>query len=145
MAVELFLPLIPKFPDNALLNEILALSYYHKGDLLKARLTFSNQQALPLRVSIWTVGRYIFHYYHGDKNLLPLLLDHLEKLQSEKWIQPTILALINFHLGHEAQAIQYLAQAYEERDFGLKHIISEPHWDLFRSHPTVIEVLHQVL
>ncbi len=143
-AIDLFLPLIPKFPDNALLNEILALSYYHKGDLLKARLTFSNQQALPLRVSIWTVGRYIFHYYHGDKNLLPLLLDHLEKLQSEKWIQPTILALINFHLGHEAQAIQYLAQAYEERDFGLKHIISEPHWDLFRSHPTVVEVLHQV-
>lgn len=140
-AIELFLPLIPKFPDNALLNEILALSYYYQGDLKSAEATFQNHIELPTQISIWTVGRYIYHFYHGDRTLLRDFLTHLQALQSKKWIQPTILALIHFHLGEEREAIVYLNQAYEERDFGVKHIITEPHWDLFRSHPAVQKVL----
>ena len=76
--------------------------------------------------------------------MLSSLLNHLLKEKENRFIQPSILALLAFHLGDEAAAIVHMEDAMRLSDFGLKHIVSEPYWDNYREHPKVKDALKLV-
>ncbi len=143
-AIKLFEPLISKFPDNKLLNDILALCYYYNGNIKQAGHIFQNESFISEHASIWVISRYIYQFYHTDKQPLSNYLSKLNSNHQDSWIQPSLLALLNYHIGHTDKADQLMGLAVSKCDFGLMQIISEPHWDQFRQRPAVLSVLREV-
>ncbi len=142
-ALELLLPLKEQFGSNVMVDEIIGICYYYLGQLDEVADLYKPFDQHPQQIGYYTVGRYIYHYYHGDKSLLPSLLKYLEAQLDKVWIQPTILAMIYFHLGDEERGEAALDQAMRESDFGLMHIKSNQYWYRFMDHPAVVEVLRK--
>lgn len=142
-ALELLLPLKEQFGANVMVDEIIGICYYYLGRLDEVADLYKPFDQHPPQIGYYTIGRYIYHYYHGDKSLLPSLLQYLEAKQDKAWIQPTILAMIYFHLGDESRAEAAIDRAIKESDFGLMHIKSNQYWYRFMDHPVVVEVLRK--
>jgi len=143
-SLALFVPLKQKFPNHNLIDEITGLCYVQSDQIGKAGEIFKPTPDYPVNIALWTIGRYMFAHSQGQVAVLQQLLDHLLSIRSKQWIQPTILALINYHLGQHEVADGLMDEAVAEMDFGLKHIHSEPYWDEFRDRAKVKEVLEKI-
>jgi len=140
-AKSLFKLVLTHYPGNILASDILGICYWHSGAIEKARSYLCLPGQYPKNISLYAIGSYMFEHEHGDSDQLQLFLDYLLDLEGTKWIQPSIIALICFHLNYEEKALNYLEKAKRDLDFGLKHIVSEPYWDNYRNHPKVQEAL----
>jgi len=141
-ASETLSQLLIEYPNNILATEILGYCYLYSGNLDEAQKYFADSSQTPNHISLYVLGSYIYNFNCGDANLLPALLEELS--HSDIWVQPTILALLNFYVGDEVQAMKHLKVAKRELDFGMKHIIADQHWDPYREHPAVQKILSEI-
>jgi len=141
-ASETLSQLLIEYPNNILATEILGYCYLYSGNLDEAQKYFADSSQTPNHISLYVLGTYIYNFNYGDANLLPALIEKLS--HSDIWIQPTILALLNFYVGDEVQAVKHLKVAKRELDFGMKHIIADQHWDPYREHPAVQKILSEI-
>jgi len=141
-ASETLSQLLIEYPNNIVATEILGYCYLYSGNLDEAQKYFADSSQTPNHISLYVLGTYIYNFNYGDANLLPALIEKLS--HSDIWIQPTILALLNFYVGDEVQAVKHLKVAKRELDFGMKHIIADQHWDPYREHPEVQKLLHEI-
>ena len=143
-AITLFESLIQVYPQISIVTEILGLSYLHSGRIKEAQQVLKLPKAYPQAVSLYVLAPYFVQYHLGHTDILLDLMNYLVTEKEHRFIQPSILALIAFHLDNEQDAITYLDDSMRMSDFGLKHIISEPYWDNFRDHSKVQDAMRLV-
>jgi len=131
--------LLLEYPNDLIAQEVLGYCYLYSGESIEAKQYFPKPSETPKQISLYVLGTYIYNFNHGDKTYIPTLLEELSK--SDTWVQPTILSLLNFYIGDEKQAVDHLGHAKRDIDFGLKHILADQHWDPYRDHPEVQNVL----
>jgi len=143
-AITLFESLIEAYPQIPIVTEILGLSYLHSGRIAKAKHILKVPNIYPRSMSLYVLAPYFVRHHLGDRDILERLLTHLTRESELRYIQPSILALLSFHIGDKQLANSYLNDAVRMSDFGLKHIITEPYWDNFRNYPTVQDALRLI-
>lgn len=143
-AITLFESLKESYPEIPIIREILGLSYFHGGYLVEAQQLLPLSESYPSAISLYVLAPYFLHHHIGDPQALSGLMAYISQLQKVRYIQPSILALLSYHLCDEAAAISYMDDAMRMADFGLKHIISEPYWDQYRQHDKVQDALRIV-
>jgi len=143
-ALQLFYPLLQKYPDVMSIYEYIGMCHYHNGDFDKAAAIFCKPAPFPHLMHQLLLHRYVFNYYHGDESLLQDLVNHILNLEPNRVTTPCILALAYFHLGQEDKAVEMLHFAEKTKDFMLLHMRIDMLWAPFWYHPEVLRILHKV-
>ena len=72
------------------------------------------------------------------------IIDELKKLSERKHVSPSVLAAIYAALGDKNQAFALLNKAFDERDFVMVMLKTEPMFDPLRSDPRFAELVRRV-
>ena len=72
------------------------------------------------------------------------ILDELMELSQQKYVSPTIFAIVYIGLGQKDQAFAWLERAYEERSAFQPNFMVEPIFDSLRSDPRFQDLLRRM-
>jgi tetratricopeptide (TPR) repeat protein len=72
------------------------------------------------------------------------ILDQLEQLSHERWVNPMDVATIYSGLGDRERAFEWLEKAYRERSTWLIYLNVDRFWDPIRSDPRFADLVRRV-
>ncbi len=132
-AIEQFRKVLEMDANYALAHLNLSLAYMQKGMYDEGRaealqaIALSGVQAEALANLGYASG------VLGKKNEAEKALRHLNRMASQRYVSPILLAEVYVGLRNKTQALAWLERAYQERALGTFAQLGDPAWDLLRS------------
>ena len=137
-AIEIFSKLESLHPENQMVKEMLACTYFHMGDMAKARKIYSGITVYPQTVGLYSSGRFIFSIHDGRPDVAEAYLAHLEKQDA---LQYYAIALMHFALGDKEAGRNAFQQLARDNSPGLIFINFDFFWDPYRDDPIIKKMI----
>ena len=118
-------------PNSAISHFLIGLSFLKKGDTVGAIAEF--QEAKAPNPGAWYQG-YLGYAFaiSGDRTKAEQALRELEELAKERYVSPTALATICLGLGENEKCLDWLEEAYEQRDSACWYLAIDQIYDSMR-------------
>lgn len=121
-------------PDSGQMHAFLSNTYYYKGDY--ARAMDELRKALVMGGEESTARAVDEAYRKGGFQAVDLeFLMRLKRQATKEYVSPLRMAEVALGAGHSEEAIQYLEQAFHQRDPQLVHMQHNPSLDSLHSDP----------
>lgn len=141
-AIKVFEALDVKQPKTLSIKIMLGVLYYLVGQAEKAKTFLKQISPDSISTDIYSNDKFVVAARMGDKQLTKNHLAFLLKARAEKWISPTIIAILYFSLGEMENGIQLLQQAVKDNDPMLHMVNILPLWNDYVNHPSVKSFLN---
>jgi len=141
-AIKVFETLDIKQPDTVSIKIMLGVLYYLVGQTEKAKTFLKQISQDSISTDIYSNDKFVIAARMGDKKLTKNHLAFLLKARAEKWISPTIIAVLYFSLDEMENGIQLLQQAVKDNDPMLHMVNVLPLWNDYMNHPSVKSFLN---
>lgn len=136
-AIVKFEALAEKHPHTVSIKIMLGVIYYLLGNVKKTNAIFNKIPQESIKTDLYSNDRFVIAARLGDKEITKNHLAFLLKARAEKWIPPTIIAMLYFSLGEKDNGMQSLHQAAKDNDPILHMINILPLWDDYKKLPSV--------
>jgi TolB-like protein/DNA-binding winged helix-turn-helix (wHTH) protein/Tfp pilus assembly protein PilF len=121
-------------PDAGILHAFLSNTYLHMGDYPRAMDEL--RKVLAIEGNESTVNAVDMAYRNGGFQAVNLeFLMRLKRKATKEYVSPVHLAEVALGAGEREEAIQYLEQAFQQRDAQLVHLQHDPDLDSLHSDP----------
>src|SRR4030095_1760619 len=131
-AIAQFRKMLKEKLDFEIAHPGLGTAYHHLGKLPEAFAeTKATFEAFPDITKILDDA----YKQEGYEGAMRQLAQILEFVKGQEYFPPTNIAKYYAYAGDKDKAIEYLQEAYEDRDSGIVHIQVDPDWDTLRSDP----------
>lgn len=141
-AIKVFEALDVKQPKTLSIKIMLGVLYYLVGQAEKAKTFLKQISPDSISTDIYSNDKFVVAARMGDKQLTKNHLAFLLKARAEKWISPTIIAILYFSLDEMENGIQLLQQAVKDNDPMLHMVNILPLWNDYVNHPSVKSFLN---
>ena len=139
LAIEELSRVLNNYPDYNPARRWLSVAYCQKGMIQEAMAAFSK---VSTKGKDWLDG-YIYGMAGETEKVRVVLEYHLEQSKI-RFIKPTDFTVIYAALGEFDKALDYLEQAYEEREGWLVLLQVEPLYDNLRDEPRFQAILEKM-
>ena len=121
-------------PNSAISHFLIGLSLLKKGDIAGAIIEF--EKAKAPNPGAWYQG-YLGYAYaiSGDRTKAEQALHELQEFAKEQYVSPTALATIHLGLGENEKCLDWLEEAYEQRDSACWYLAIDQIYDSMRTEP----------
>jgi len=130
LAIEELNRVLSNYPDSYDCRRFLSIAYFQKGMTKEAMEVFSK---VKTKGTDWIDG-YIYSMA-GETEKVKEVLDYHLEISKTQFVRPTDFTVIYAGLGEYETALDYLEQAYEQREGWLVLLKVEPMYDSLRDHP----------
>ena len=130
-------------PDFALAHFDLSLTYEAQGRYPEA---ISELQKIRPADSAHSVASQLGHLYalQGRRQEARQILDELQQVSKQTYIDPWSIASIYIGLGDQDAAMTWLEKAYEQRSPAMNGLKIDPAYAAIRSDPRFVDLMHRV-
>ncbi|NIN73122.1 MAG: tetratricopeptide repeat protein [Gemmatimonadetes bacterium] len=131
-------------PDFALAHWLLGEAYAYDSRVPESLSHFQRAVELSGR-NPWAVSGLGWAYArHGDETRAREILAELLERSNREYVSPYMLAEVHLGLGENDQALDFLEQAFQERNPNLMSLHYYPFWDDLRSEPRFVALIETV-
>ncbi len=130
-------------PEHLAAHNLLAFAFCQQGRYAQATEELQRSRALDDGPDLIAFLGYVYAL-NGQTNEALRTLQQLEQAPGDRFVSPYFKGLIHLGLGHRAEAMTSLQQAFEERSGPLAGINVSPVWAAFRTEPQFAALLDRI-